>query len=255
MLKKYTFIIIALLVVSQVSFSQQTPIDFSDSSHNFSVWNGSTFVILPGPEDLNNQTGQFFRSSSTDEQGQYIDLTRPIDLDVEEEITLRFYSFDTNSHNVVVKLENGVNPSIEVVLTAPSNQNAWSDLTFDFSTVGGTGAYSRLVIRIDDGSNIPGAFRIDDINDGSVPTDPNVLDVIYTDLVWADEFNTAGKTAINSTNWFHQTQLPAGGSWFNGEEQHYTNRIENSFAENGNLNIVAIKESFTDEPDCCEFAC
>ena len=70
-------------------------------------------------------------------------------------------------HNVIVKLENGTNPNIEVNVFVPSNQNAWSDLIFDFSTVGGTGAYSRLVIRIDDGSNIPGAFRIDDINDGN----------------------------------------------------------------------------------------
>ncbi len=98
-----------------------------------------------------------------------------------------------------------------------------------------------------------GVADIDDIDDGSEETDPNVLDVIYTDLVWADEFNTAGQTAINSTNWFHQTQLPAGGSWFNGEEQHYTNRIENSFAENGNLNIVAIKESFTDQGETKQY--
>ena len=52
--------------------------------------------------------------------------------------------------------------------------------------------------------------------------DPNELDVIYSDLVWSDEFETNG--ALNSSNWFHQTQLPNGGSWFNGEQQHYTNR-------------------------------
>jgi beta-glucanase (GH16 family) len=71
------------------------------------------------------------------------------------------------------------------------------------------------------------------------------VDVIYNDLVWSDEFDTNGP--LNSTNWYHQTQLPAGGSWYNGEEQHYTNRIENSFIDNGNLNIVAIKESFTNQ--------
>ena len=71
------------------------------------------------------------------------------------------------------------------------------------------------------------------------------IDVIYNDLVWSDEFSANG--AINSTNWFQQTQLPAGGSWFNSEVQHYTNQISNSFVEAGNLNIIAKKEIFTDQ--------
>lgn len=71
------------------------------------------------------------------------------------------------------------------------------------------------------------------------------VDVVYNDLVWSDEFDTNG--AINSTNWFHQTQLPAGGNWFNGEQQHYTNQIANSFVDAGFLNIVAKKENFTDQ--------
>ncbi|WP_298344317.1 family 16 glycosylhydrolase [uncultured Algibacter sp.] len=234
--------IATMLLVSLFCFSQQTPIDFSSNSHNFSSWGGSTFIILPGPVDSNNDTGQFFRSSSALEQGNYIDLSRSIDLDTEDEITLRFHSFDTNPHDVIVKLENGTNPDVEVLVTAPSNQNAWSDLTFDFSTVGGTGQYSRLTIRIDDGSTIPGAFRIDDINDGNIATDPNALDVIYSDLVWSDEFNTPGKTPVDNSKWHHQTFGPNGGRWFNGEEQHYTNSLDNSFVENGFLNIVAKKE-------------
>ena len=71
------------------------------------------------------------------------------------------------------------------------------------------------------------------------------VDVVYKDLVWSDEFNTNGPVNIN--NWFHQTQLPAGGNWFNGEVQHYTNRIENSYVDNGSLKIVAKKESYTNQ--------
>jgi beta-glucanase (GH16 family) len=71
------------------------------------------------------------------------------------------------------------------------------------------------------------------------------VDVVYSDLVWSDEFNTNGD--INSSNWFRQTQLPAGGSWFNGEEQHYTNQLTNSFVDSGLLNIVAKKEPYTDQ--------
>lgn len=71
------------------------------------------------------------------------------------------------------------------------------------------------------------------------------VDVIYSDLVWSDEFNTNG--AVNSSNWYHQTQLPAGGSWFNNEVQHYTNLLSNSFVDSGFLNIIAKKEPYTDQ--------
>ena len=66
----------------------------------------------------------------------------------------------------------------------------------------------------------------------------------YT-LVWSDEF--AGAGSPNSSLWFHQTQLPAGGSWFNGELQHYTNRMANSVVTGGVLRIIAKKEIFTDQ--------
>ena len=71
------------------------------------------------------------------------------------------------------------------------------------------------------------------------------VDVIYNDLVWSDEFNTNG--TVNTNNWFHQTQLPNGGSWNNGEVQHYTNLLANSYVNNGFLNVVAKKENFTDQ--------
>jgi len=234
-----------LIVLSTIlTLAQQTPLDFSSNSHTFSVWGGSTFAIEPSPTDASNLTGEFFRSASSSLQGHYIDLGRPIDLDTNDEITLRFYAFDTNSHDVVVKLENGTNPNVEVLVTAPSNQNAWSDLTFDFATVSGSGQYSRLVIRIDDGSTTSGAFRIDDINDGNVPTDPNALDVVYTDLVWSDEFDSTTPTAVDASKWHHQTIGPNGGQWFNGEQQHYTDRLDNSYVENGFLYILSKKETF-----------
>lgn len=69
----------------------------------------------------------------------------------------------------------------------------------------------------------------------------------FSNLVWSDEFNTAGVGAINAANWFQQTQLAAGISWYNGEVQHYTNRQENSYVSNGTLKIVAKKEIFTDQ--------
>jgi beta-glucanase (GH16 family) len=71
------------------------------------------------------------------------------------------------------------------------------------------------------------------------------VDVVYSDLVWSDEFDTNG--SINSTKWHHQTQIPAGGSWYNGEQQHYTNLLSNSFVENGVLKIVAKRQVFDNQ--------
>lgn len=64
-------------------------------------------------------------------------------------------------------------------------------------------------------------------------------------LVWSDEFSGTG--APDANHWFRQTQFPIPGTWFGGEEQHYTNRLENSYVADGFLNIVAKKESYTDQ--------
>jgi beta-glucanase (GH16 family) len=58
----------------------------------------------------------------------------------------------------------------------------------------------------------------------------------YT-LVFADEFD--GK-AINSANWTYEV----GDQWHNEEQQAYTDRPQNSYVKDGNLVIVAQKESY-----------
>lgn len=60
-------------------------------------------------------------------------------------------------------------------------------------------------------------------------------------LVWSDEFDANGE--VNSENWHHQTFPPFGGSWANGEIQHYTDRTDNSVVENGVLKIIGKKET------------
>ena len=69
--------------------------------------------------------------------------------------------------------------------------------------------------------------------------------VSFDQLIWADEFNYTG--VIDSSKWFHQTKLPAGGSWYNGEIQHYTDELTNSSVANGELKILAKKETYTDQ--------
>lgn len=64
-------------------------------------------------------------------------------------------------------------------------------------------------------------------------------------LVWSDEFE--GYNSVDTNKWFHQTKLPISGSWYNGEVQHYTNRVENSSRVNGVLRITAKKETYFDQ--------
>jgi len=77
------------------------------------------------------------------------------------------------------------------------------------------------------------------------PEEPEIVPPADYELVWSDEFDGGG--AINDENWFHQTRLPNGSSWFNGELQHYTNRTENSYVADGFLHIVAKRERFSDQ--------
>lgn len=61
-------------------------------------------------------------------------------------------------------------------------------------------------------------------------------------LIWSDEFDIDG--APSSKNWFLETIPPNNGSWWNNEDQYYTDRRENSVVENGILKIIAKKEDY-----------
>lgn len=233
------------------------PLDFSDSSDNFTAFSGSGFSFATDPNNSGNDVGQFFNDGSNAWQGFTLDLIRSVDLDFQNTISLAFYGFDPNTHNVVLKLENGANPNVQVTQNIPSGGGWTNNITFDYSNavlssdgvtpINATGTYNKLTIFIDGGLTTSGTYLIDNIDDGSTGTDPNAIDVAYTNLVWEDDFDIPGP--INATNWHHQTQVIIPGvGWANGEEQHYTNRIDNSFVDNsGFLNIVAKKETFSDQ--------
>jgi beta-glucanase (GH16 family) len=244
------------LLLTSIGFSQSLPLDFSSSNQNFIGFSGSSFSFNTDPTNSANPVAQFFNDGSSPWQGFTIDVVNSIDLDFQNTLSLNFYGFDPNTHNVVMKLENGINPDVQVTQIVPAG-GGWTDsIVFDFSNavyssnglpVNASGTYNKLSLFIDGGVATPGTYLIDDISDGTTPTNPNILDVIYTNLVWQDEFNNPG--AVNALNWHHQTQVIFPGfGWANNEEQHYTNRIENSFVDNaGFLHIFAKKEIFTDQ--------
>ena len=252
---KKSLLLITFILNGSMFFSQQLPIEFNSSQDNFIGFDGSSFATRNDPSDGANKVGEFYNNGTNANQGFYLDVS--VDTDDQKIITLSFYSFDPNNHNILVKLEDPNKPNIQVEetfsITAAQN---WQTITFDFSnaknSVDGTaaaayGIYSRIAIFIDYDIATTGTYLIDDISNGTSAPDPNVLDVIYTDLVWSDEFSSAG--AIDGDKWFHQTKIPSIGSWYNGEVQHYTDRIENSYVEDGNLFIKAIKENepYTDQ--------
>jgi beta-glucanase (GH16 family) len=125
-------------------------------------------------------------------------------------------------------------------------------LSYDFSQalitgtntpVNADGGFSRIELFINGGTSKTGTYYIDDIEYPNYES-ANSLDVIYTNLVFADEFSAFGP--IDTAAWFPQVEPEFPGvGWPNNEEQHYTNRTDNVYTSNGTLKITAKKESFT----------
>ncbi|MFV0375702.1 MAG: family 16 glycosylhydrolase [Mangrovibacterium sp.] len=65
-------------------------------------------------------------------------------------------------------------------------------------------------------------------------TESETVDVVYSDLVWADEFDTDG--APNSAKWTYDT---GAGGWGNNELQTYTTNAANASVAGGSLKITA----------------
>ncbi len=163
----------------------------------------------------------------------------------------------SQTNQISLKLQNGSQAepwSNQTEIIKPITLDTWQTIVFDFENdnyinINGGSLpptqrtdLNRVVIQLNGENNTDKVLAyIDDFSyDGIIDVDP-----VYNFLVWSDEFETKG--AIDDSKWFHQTKLPAGGNWYNGEIQHYTDRQENAFVSNGILNIVAKKEQFTNQ--------
>ncbi len=139
------------------------------------------------------------------------EIIKSIALDVWQEVTFDF------ENDIYVNLNEGSPPPIERT---------------DFN---------RVVIQVNGENNTDHVLaHIDDLDFYESNND-----TVFDNLVWSDEFNDAG--VVDGTKWFHQTQLIAGDSWANNEQQHYTNRSVNSYMDNGTLKLVAKGETFSDQ--------
>jgi beta-glucanase (GH16 family) len=235
--------------------------------------NGNVGMWVPDATQINIRFANPFKSGMNssnnvlryeDNGGTYsnvrFDLPQNFDLSEHSKFSIKIYvpsnTITGNQPNQVsLKLQDGrlAEPwSTQTEIIKPIVLDQWQIINFDFD--------NDLYINLNAGSPIP-KVRTDlnrvliqlngENNDSKVVA--FIDDFLYEkpistttyNLVWADEFNGYG--AIDTNKWFHQTELPISGSWYNGEIQHYTNRAENSARINGVLNVIAKKENFSDQ--------
>ena len=100
-------------------------------------------------------------------------------------------------------------------------------------------ANAQASVAINNVTSLPGdaTIVVTSADQSTTATYTILFQRIAYNLVWNDEFDYSG--AVDPSKWFHQTYPPFNGGWANAEEQHYTNRLSNSFVDNGTLKIVA----------------
>jgi hypothetical protein len=260
-----TKIFIAILVLFNVIFGfSQMIID--DNENVLLDWTGDNCDIEVGYQnpfiDAGNPSEGVVRYHDTG--GQYanmrLDVSPNLKLYQSHSFSFKIYvpsaGITGNAPNQVsLKLQNNTlnEPwTTQTEIIKPIVLNQWQTVTFDFlngnvlNFDGGSLApiyrndLNRILIQVNGENNNDQVLAyIDDFYyNGGETNHP-----LYNNLVWSDEFSSNG--AVQSSHWFHQTQLPDGGSWFNDEIQHYTNRIDNAVVNNGVLRIIAKKEVYT----------
>ncbi len=261
----FQWLFCALLLAHLPGKAQFLTDDF-EGNGNIGSWVGDDCAVNAA---FANPQVQGINSSATvlryhDTGGQYanvrFDIPGNFDLTSQQTFSLKIYVpssgiTGTALNQVSLKLQNGVLNSpwtTQCEIIKPIQLNQWQTVTFNFASDPylnynqnspprvQRADFNRAIIQVNgENNNFQVVAFIDDFLFNGTPPTPSP----YTQLVWSDEFN--GNGAIDTSKWFHQTQLPAGGSWFNGEIQHYTNRTANSYVANGNLHIVAKRENFT----------
>ncbi len=261
----FQWLFCALLLATVPGKAQFLTDDF-EGNGNIGSWVGDDCAVNAA---FANPHVQSINTSATvlryhDTGGQYanvrFDIPGNFDLTSQQTFSLKIYVpssgiTGTAPNQVSLKLQNGVLNSpwtTQCEIIKPIQLNQWQTVTFNFASDPylnynqnspppiQRADFNRVIIQVNgENNNFQVVAFIDDFLFNGTPPTPSP----YTQLVWSDEFN--GNGAIDTSKWFHQTQLPAGGSWFNNEIQHYTNRTANSYVANGNLHIVAKRENFT----------
>ncbi|WP_083187056.1 family 16 glycosylhydrolase [Polaribacter vadi] len=267
------FYILGFLFLSINIFSQQNIQDDFEGNGTITTWSGDDC-------DINTNYSNPFKTgiNTSDKVLQYDDIggsyanirfdtSSNLDLSVKNTFSIKIYVSSSDvtgsqENKVSLKLQNNkiAEPwTTQTEIIKPIVLNSWQTIEFDFKNDGyinlnaTSGApvsrvdFNRVLIQINGENNkdLVTAY-IDDIayyESTYVNQDP-----VFDQLVWSDEFDGQSEVSVDldNTKWFKQTYPILGGqSWANGEVQHYTDRIDNSYISNGTLKIVAKKETYT----------
>lgn len=257
-----------VLFINSIHAQTQTVQDDFEGNGTITNWTGDNCNLNAG---FANPYVQGINTSAKvlkyqDAGGQFanvrFDVAFNFDLSNQSIFTLKIYvpssGLTGNQPNQIsLKLQNGTLPSPWVTqseIIKPIVLNQWQTVSFDFANDPyysfdpnspppiQRGDFNRVLLQVNGENNndLVTAYIDDVFYNGVITAEP-----AYNLLVWSDEFE--GNGAINSAKWHHQTLLPNGNSWYNGEIQHYTNRAANSYVSNGILHIVGKKETYTDQ--------
>jgi beta-glucanase (GH16 family) len=269
MYKRNSFILFLLLGVFVFKTNAQTIQDNFEGSGNITTWFGdncglNTNFNNPYKDSLNNSNKVL---EYKDNGGQYanvrFDANKNLNLMNSNTFTLLIYvpssSITGSSNNQIsLKLQDGNLPepwSTQCEIIKPLVLDSWQIVSFNFAkdtyinlnpnSLPPTKRqdFNRVLLQVNGENNTNKVIAY--LDDFYFYSNDSINPSKYNTLVWFDEFNNNGD--LDSSKWFRQTKLPNGDSWYNGEIQHYTSQLSNSFVEDGNLKIVAKKENFTDQ--------
>lgn len=263
---------IALFLLA-VSVQAQLLQDDFEGMGTIAAWQGDDCEIVepfanPYPETINlTEHVLSYHDFGGTFANAFFDSPSSIHLGENTVFTLKIYvpssGITGNQPNQIsLKLQNnqlGAPWSTQTEIIKPLVLDEWQEVSFDFVNDSyinlnpdspapiDRNDLNRVLIQINGEDNNDQVLAyIDDFHfEGEEVDDDPTDDPVYDELVWSDEFETDG--AIDFEKWHHQTVLPNGNAWFNGEIQHYTDRTDNALVSNGQLHIVAKKESFTDQ--------
>jgi len=236
--------------------SQNLPLNFETSEHNFSVFGGTEFKTAKDPLRPNNNVAVFKNTAGSLYEGAFIDLKQGVILNSSKKLFFSLYHAEGDSFTFQIKLENSTTGEPNIYIQKRFKTSTWHLDSFNFSQakivgtdapINAKGTYTRLTIFFEPNEYKAGEYHIDDIKgfDSSGGSQQNTGIPHFGKLVWADEFDYTGKP--KSEHWHHQIIPPNNGGWFNGEIQHYTDKLDNSYVSNGSLKIVLKKEKYTYE--------
>ncbi len=269
MYNKISLILLLILGVFTFKINAQTIQDDFEGNGNVTTWFGdncglNTSLNNPFKGGLNNSNKVL---EYNDNGGQYanirFDVAKNLNLLDSSTFTLLIYvpssSITGSSNNQIsLKLQDGNLPapwSTQCEIIKPLVLDSWQIVSFNFAkdtyinlnpnSLPPTKRqdFNRVLLQVNGENNINQVIAY--IDNFYFYSNDSIKQSKYNTLVWFDEFNNNGD--LDSSKWFKQTKLPNGENWYNGEIQHYTNQLSNSFVEDGNLKIVAKKENFTDQ--------